>query len=324
MLVVAAFLSILLFVPHLLSRTSVAPVAGIGLWLSVLALRGALSVVAVFACLLYQPATAPFELISGWCSHTGLPLFATNLGMSGHMLGDVASFVPAVALAALTVTACFGTWRAVHRAASWLRRNAVGRGPSESVIVGEREMIVATAGISRPRVIVSAGALLNLDDDELAAGLQHEWGHVRRGHRFVTLTSAGLLACSRLLPGGQRAFRNLQFHLERDADRYAIRRTGNPMALASAICKVASRGGRSVAEPVAFASLAGADVTERVRLLVAEMSPSMGRQGSFVCVALSLIIGLAALGLLIAMPDLMQASAAQAHVSTGQSSGCLC
>ena len=76
-----------------------------------------------------------------------------------------------------------------------------------------REVIVAAAGIRAPRVVVSAGALTTLDDAELEAGLQHEWGHVLRRHRFLSLLGQGCRAVSRFLPGGERALASLQLHL---------------------------------------------------------------------------------------------------------------
>ena len=41
------------------------------------------------------------------------------------------------------------------------------------------------------------------------------------------------------MPGTKDALQRLQFCLERDADEYAVDRTRNPIALASAICKAA-------------------------------------------------------------------------------------
>jgi Zn-dependent protease with chaperone function len=80
---------------------------------------------------------------------------------------------------------------------------------------------------------------MTLDDAELAAGLEHEWGHINRGHRLLSVLGHGLFALARLVPGTGLALRQLTLQLERDADEYAVRRTGDPLALASAICKSA-------------------------------------------------------------------------------------
>lgn len=320
----AAFvIGAVLIAPHLVPRARLSPVTAIAMWTTVLGLRAALCAVVALWSVLFLPSTAPFQAISDWCVHAGVPFFADHFGLSGHALGDVASFTPVAVLLTLTTTAGIGAWKALRAAASWLGRNAVGDGPDKSVIVGDAEVIVATAGIARPKVIVSAGALLDLDDEELKAGLAHEWGHVRRGHRSLTLASTALLAASRLLPGGRRAFDQLQFHLERDADNYAVRRTGDPLALASAICKTAG-GGSGAPAPLVMASLAGANTAERLRLLLQGEAAARRphRHDAFAsAVALSSLV-LGAL-LLLMLPELVYASAAQAHASIEQLSDCL-
>lgn len=312
----------ILIAPHVLPRSGLRPVTAIAMWTTVLGLRAAVSVVGAFACVLYLPSTAPFRAVSDWCVHAAVPLLPRHVGLSGHSLGDAASFAPAVALLILTASAAFGAVKALRGAAEWLGRHTVGDGPSRSIIVGDSEVIVATAGIARPKVVISAGALLDLDDAELEAGLEHEWGHVRRGHRTLTLASTGLLAASRLLPGGRKAFENLQFHLERDADDYAVRRTGDPLALASAICKTAASGGG--VPPLAMASLAGANTAERLKLLL-DRDGGRGRGCRHDALA-SVVAGSAVLlagALLIALPELVHASAVQAHASIEQLSDCL-
>jgi beta-lactamase regulating signal transducer with metallopeptidase domain len=89
-------------------------------------------------------------------------------------------------------------------------------------------------------VVVSTGALVHLDDEELAAGLAHERGHIQRRHRWVLLAAEIARAVARPLPGTRHAMAELAFHIERDADRWALRRMHDPLALASAICKAAT------------------------------------------------------------------------------------
>jgi beta-lactamase regulating signal transducer with metallopeptidase domain len=121
------------------------------------------------------------------------------------------------------------------------------------------------AGLRRPRVIVSAGALTTLDDDELAASLDHEHGHIARRHRFLFVFAELCRGLARFLPGTGRATRELAFHLERDADQWALARRHDPYALASAICKAATaRPGQAPA----LTSLGGSGVTERLRQLL--------------------------------------------------------
>jgi beta-lactamase regulating signal transducer with metallopeptidase domain len=117
----------------------------------------------------------------------------------------------------------------------------------------------------RPRVVVSAGALVALDDEELSASLEHERGHIARGHRYVLLLAELAGALGRFLPGSRSAARELLFQLERDADRFALAHRQDPAALASAICKAAQH------EPPRGVTLAlggGGVVTRRVRQLL--------------------------------------------------------
>jgi hypothetical protein len=53
-------------------------------------------------------------------------------------------------------------------------------------------------------------------------------------------------------PGARRALRGLLLSLERHADEYAVARTGDPLALASAICKVAGGSQRHRGGGLAF------------------------------------------------------------------------
>lgn len=287
--------------PHLLSQTRLSAPEAIAMWLSALALRAAVVLSLVLIAVLYLPATELFALLTHWCVHAVIPVLATHLGFDGHRIGDAAVLVPALVIAVSALSVGFGVWRGARAAKRWLRRDSLGPGPSSSVIVGGSDVIVAAAGLRAPQVVVSAGALVELDDAELAAGLEHEWGHVTRRHRFIALAGQLMAGVSRLLPGGRRALDHLEFQLERDADEYAVRRTGDRLALASAICKAAAT--HSGPRMPALASLGGSGVPERVRLLLRE--PTGGRSTcSAVARTLSVGAALLALGLFAATPVL--------------------
>jgi hypothetical protein len=49
----------------------------------------------------------------------------------------------------------------------------VGRGADETLVVADGAMMVAVAGLIRPKVVGSSGALLGLGDGELAASGDH-------------------------------------------------------------------------------------------------------------------------------------------------------
>lgn len=268
----ASAIVLLLAVPYLLPSRSLSPVSGIVLWSSVLFMRAVLAVFLAVVVVFFIPATQLFSLLTHWCLHAVVPFFATHLGFDGHSLGDAAVVVPAVVTAASLLSVGFGAWRGARTVRRWLKRSSLGTGPGSSVIVGGSEVVLLAAGIRSPRVVVSAGALVRLDDAELAAGLEHEWGHVVRRHRLVALLGQACRALSHLLPGGKRALEQLQLHLERDADDYAVRRTGDPIALASAICKAAGSSARVIGPAVA--GLAGDGVPERLRRLARGQSRS--------------------------------------------------
>jgi hypothetical protein len=149
-----------------------------------------------------------------------------------------------------------------------LRSSVVGPGPGESLIVADGTLLVAVAGLLRPKGVISAGALVELDDDELLASLDHERGHIVLRHRYLIVAGELARAVGRFLPGTKAAARELLFSLERDADRYALERRHEPTVLASAICKAA----RGATAPPALA-LGGGVVARRARLLLDAGTP---------------------------------------------------
>ena len=238
----AAFAAIVaagIVLPHILRLQRAHPVTATVLWLSSLGLRALTGLLAVVLLLFFLPRTDIFESLTHWCLHTVLPGVAENVNVEGHGVGDLMLFVPGLALVLSLVVACARTARSAKAARDLLEDHVVGRGPRDSVIVGGPEVVFAVAGLAHPRIVVSAGALTSLEDDELAAGLDHERGHIVRRHRFVLLTAAVLSALGWIVPGTRRAGREIAFHLERDADRWALRRPNDRLALASVICKSA-------------------------------------------------------------------------------------
>jgi Zn-dependent protease with chaperone function len=260
--------------PYLVPAERISPISGVLLWLAALLLRAAVAISLVFAFVFLAPATELFSLLTQWCLHTILPFLTSHLGFSGHSVGEVAVIVPAVIVGASLLSLGIGIWRGARRVRGWLDSSSLGPGPRSSVLVGGSEVVVAAAGMRAPEVVVSAGALLSLDDAELEAGLEHEWGHVVRRHRFISVTGHLCLAVSRFLPGGAQALAQLHFHLERDADDYAVQRTGDPMALASAICKAAGATCGPATPGASFIAGLGSDaVAARLRRLTKPQAP---------------------------------------------------
>lgn len=283
--------------PHALRLERAAPLVAATIWGSALALRALLAAGSALFVVLWLPATDVFQLITHWCWHRALPFVAFHLGLSGHSIGDLAILLPATLLAASLASVLFGLWRATRRVRVLLQRGTVGPGPGESVIIRDGQVLIAAAGWRRPQVVVSAGALVAFDDEELHVSLHHEQGHIARRHRYVLVAAEVCRATGRFLPGTRRAARELAFHLERDADAYALRRRHDPAALASAICKAAPAGPFAVA-PHAAVTGPGATV-RRVEQLLEEhgvvQSTGLALRvlaGAMVCLVLATAVAL--------------------------------
>lgn len=264
----AALVAGSVLLPHLLRLERAPPVTAIAVWLSALVLRALLAVLAVVLLLFFLPRTQLFSAITHWCLDAVVPV-------EGHAIGDALLYVPGVLLAASLLLACVRTARQARAARHIVAAHAIGVGPGESLVVGGHEVLFAVAGLTRPRVLVSAGALAQLDDSELEAALDHERAHIARRHRFLMLAGVTSRALGRFVPGASRALDALAFHLERDADRWALRHRNDRLALASVICKAAAD--RPPASGATVSALGGTGVRERLGQLLEDPSPRRPR-----------------------------------------------
>lgn len=259
--------------PHTLRLGRVTPSTAASLWALSLALRALSAVFVVIYVVLFLPATTIFAAVTHWCWHAVLPTLATHAALGGREFGDVVVGLPVAVLAMSGVPIAVGRWRAARDVQRLMARETLGPGPQGSVIVGGAEVVLAAAGYARPRLVVSVGALLQLDDAELAAGLGHERGHITRHHRWILLAAELCCGLGRAVPGTRRAQRQLAFHLERDADAWAVRHHDRA-ALARAIGKAA--GSRVVPPPNYGLRAGNHDVTRRLDELVDAPSPVTG------------------------------------------------
>ena len=287
----AAVMVAAIVLPHVLNLERVTPGAAATVWFCALALRALTIVAAAVFVVVVLPTTTLFSLVTHWCWHTVLPLISGHLGLDGHSVGDAAVILPGFMIAASLLSVAWGVARAAGKVRTFVRQAELGPGPEGTVMVGGDDVVVAVAGLHRPRVLVSAGALVALDDDELAASLDHERGHIERRHRFVLVLAHLLRAVGRPLPGTKLAMGELNHHLERDADGWAIARRHDPLALASAICKAATA---AVAPPGVATALGGGAATRRVRELVERDGTRGSARGVRALAALMVAITLAA------------------------------
>ena len=300
---IGALVVLAILLPHLLPLRRADASGAILVWCASLGLRALLAIFVVIWLVLFLPATELFRALTHWCWHAVLPLLATHLGLDGHRVGDAAVVLPGLILAASVLSVGFGVWRVARTVRRLIARSELGRGPQDSVIVGGPDVLVAAAGLGRPKVVISTGALTQFDDEELAAALEHERGHIVHRHRYVLLYAEICRATGRFVPGSTRAVRELAFHLERDADRWALR-SHDRFALASAILKAAQ--GKQVGVHPSLVSLGGSGQLEaRLGALVDDEVPS---QGSRRLLRLAGLLGLAlALSLAVSVPSTVAA-----------------
>jgi Zn-dependent protease with chaperone function len=302
LLVGALLLIAAIAVPHLLVLDRAPSGIAAAIWLSALLLRALASVAAVIAAEIYLPVTGLLEPLGAWCFD------AAGTALSGHGVVDLVLAGPAIALAASLGWVLIGLWRASRRVQRLLRHSVLGPGPGESVVVADGSLLVAVAGLRRPQVVVSAGALVALDDEELQASLDHERGHIALRHRYLIVAAEIARAVGRFLPGTRAAARELVFALERDADRYALQRRHDPAVLASAICKAAS--GSAPASPTL--ALGGGVVARRARLLLDGRDAGPPRAPLGLVALAPLMVALVAAGA-IALPFVAHAGYHEAH-----------
>ena len=254
-LVAAAFGGIVL--PHLLRLERADPATAVVLWGAALGLRALVVVGTVAGALvLLHPA----QLLRAFAEWPCAP--------HHHVAGHAVAAAGGLALALSFVWALARVVQATLAVRRLVRR-PLGRGPQGSVIVGGDDVVLAAAGLTRPTLVVSAGALTRLDDAELSAALAHERAHIRRRHRWILLFAELCRVLGRPLPGTAHAVRELRFQIERDADRSAVRDRADRLALASAICKAAT----GASTRPGMAALGGDGTAARVRELLQDVVP---------------------------------------------------
>lgn len=178
-----------LAVPALIPQSRLAPGLGIALSLAVLSVRALVTLTAALALLILLPNSTVFHAVTGWCLHAVVPFLSTHLGINGHRLGELATLLPLVGFALSLGVAATAIWRTGRAIGSWMRASGLGPGPGHSLVVRGDEVVVVAAGLFQPKVLISAGALATLDDDELRASLAHEHAHISRRHSYVSVVA---------------------------------------------------------------------------------------------------------------------------------------
>ena len=259
--------------PHILRLGHARPMTAAAFWIAALTLRALTTISVTLYVLFVFPDTAAFRVLTHWCEHSVLPVVGLHIDLQGHTFGAMAVLVPVVGIAFALTRAVIRMLLVARSVGRMLKAQTLGAGPQQSVIVGGPEVVVAAAGLVHPTVVVTAGALAALDEEELAAGLAHESGHIVRRHNLLLAYAECCRAIVAALPGTRLVVSELRFQLERDADEWALRRDHDPCALASAICKSATM--RAGTHP-ALVALGGGALERRLDRLMDDTPVASG------------------------------------------------
>ena len=130
----------------------------------------------------------------------------------------------------------------------------------EATCPGSAFPVIAVIGAFRPLLFVSAQVFNSLTQEEMAATLQHEVGHLAAHDNLKRLLARSSPAAFSFLPGAAKFARMWHAASEECADLYAVQQgRAAPLALASALIKVS----RMVPSRCPAASLSGAYFLER-------------------------------------------------------------
>lgn len=132
--------------------------------------------------------------------------------------------------------------------------------------------IIAVVGAIRPRLFIAAQVLESLSEEEMAAAIDHEYGHLAAHDNFkrsvMRISRAALL----LIPCGRSLDRAWSDASESAADEYAAQRSSLvALNLASALVRIAKmipKGQQQIMPASVSAFLAGNDDVPRVRTRV--------------------------------------------------------
>lgn len=168
--------------------------------------------------------------------------------------------------------------------------------PEVDLVTADEACEPAAWALPRPTILLPERAELELDDKTLAALLAHELAHLAR-HDAGWLQVARLAcACLSVQPLNHLARREWQRAAECLGDDWAIRQTGDPLALARCLTTVAGWRTEPAAPLAALAALGTrSDLSVRVERLLersatshSAMSSSWRRSASWVPLALGL------------------------------------
>jgi len=220
----------------------------------------------------------------------GMPLFylLAALLVANAVTFLVQELLPALKQQLLSVpVACEAPPARVGRAlATVCQRAGVNPGAVSVCVTAQEEPVAYTAGLRSQRMVLSTGLVDALDDEELETVLAHELAHRLRHDNRSGWAILGLGTVMLYSPLALLGLRLIAQERERACDDMAARITGKPLALASALLKVARKtmGGtlgyhpRARLSPAAWLQMLGsravrAQIERRVTRLVNAVPP---------------------------------------------------
>lgn len=174
--------------------------------------------------------------------------------------------------------------RELHAGPAWqildeLRRS-LPKAPDVRLLLVSDDFEPAAFGIGRWTIVIPQRAVIDLSHDELRALLAHELAHLVRGDSLWLGISRAVCSCLAFQPLNHLARREWQRAAEFLCDRWAVERTGTPLALARCLTEVAGwrlAACRSNATLAATGRKAG--LVDRIELLLdARQSREIGTQ----------------------------------------------
>lgn len=227
------------------------------------------------------------RLVESW--HVTARSVSHHVTLFGQRLGYPAANLDAIVVLALALLTCTAMFRAAHcaaqemTAAARLRRRLErlsSRRLGDARVIDDDQPLAFCAGLLRPRIYVSTGALDALDDLALAAVLDHERHHAQQRHPLRLAAGRVVAESLFFVPRVRELTRHQHALAELSADeRAAHALPGSRSALARAMLTFADASGETQGP--------GFDVA-RVDYLLGE-SPTW-RFPALLCVAAAAII----------------------------------
>ncbi|TLS50019.1 M56 family metallopeptidase [Paenibacillus antri] len=162
----------------------------------------------------------------------------------------------------------------LHKAEDIMATNKVRQmfGMNRLVVVRDENMYAIVFGLFAPRIAVSSAIISSLSDDELKAVLSHERYHCHRLHPLKMFILTVLAECFSYLPVFRQVLHYYKCWTEIEADRYAVRATGDMQSLGNALLKLV-RSHKNQGRQFAYAQFADYAVNYRIKHLLVPDEP---------------------------------------------------